>query len=251
MVRVSWMTAMQYRGNFLVEMVGGGAGAAAMVLPLIFVFDHTTLVAGWSFPEALLVTAFFLFLSGVMGGLVEPNLGAIVEGVRSGQLDYVLLKPVDAQLQCSFRRVSPSRIWDFVAATVVGGWALRSLPAPGLPEVAACAGLAIAGIAAMYSLWVGVVCLSFYFVRVDNLRYLLDAVTDAGRWPISVYGGWIRIVLTTLIPVGLVTSFPAMALIGRLDAAMAIQSVVVAVVGLGLSRVAWLRALRHYASASS
>ncbi len=251
LVRVALMTAMQYRASFLLEFFVGLGTTAGVALPLLFVYDHTASVAGWSLPEALLVGAFFLVLQALVGGLVEPNLGALVEGVRSGQLDYLLLKPPDAQFVASFQRVAPARLWDLLGGFVVGAYALSRLPTPTLGGAVTAAGLLVAGLAAVYGLWVLVICTSFWFVRVDNLRYLLGAVVDAGRWPVTIYTGWVRVFLTVFVPVALVTSYPALALLGRLDPTLALQAVAVGLGMLVVSRLAWVQALRHYTSASS
>jgi ABC-2 type transport system permease protein len=251
LIRVALMTAMQYRSSFLFELLTGTSTALGVVLPLVFVYDHTHAVAGWSFHEALLVAAFFLVLQAIVGGLVEPNLGALVSAIRNGQLDYLLLKPPDAQLVASFSRVAPAKVWDLLGGLGVGAWALSTLPAPSVGGALAAVGLLAAGVAAVYGLWILVICTSFWFVRVDNMRYLIGAIVDAGRWPVSVYTGWVRIFLTMVIPVALVTSYPAIALLGRLDAWLAVQAVGVAVGMLVVSRLAWRFALRHYTSASS
>lgn len=251
LVRVSLMTAMQYRSSFLSQFFVGGLPAAAMVLPLVFVFNHVSTLDAWTFPETVLVTAFFLLMSGVVGGLIEPNLGAVVEGVRNGQLDYLLLKPADSQVLASFQRVDPARFWDVVGAGVLGAWALARLGTPPPAAWLVAAVLLLAGLLAIYSLWILVICLSFWFVRVDNLRYLLGAVTDAGRWPVTIYRGWVRVLLTVVIPVALVTSWPVMALTGRMNGQLAVQALVVGVVLVVVSRVAWLRAVGRYTSASS
>lgn len=251
LVRVALMTAMQYRASFLLEFLVGLGTTVGVALPLLFVYDHTASVAGWSLHEALLVGAFFLVLQALVGGLVEPNLGALVEGVRSGQLDYLLLKPPDAQFVASFQRVAPARLWDLLGGLAVGGYALSHLPTPTVAGACTAAGLLLAGLAAVYGLWVLVICTSFWFVRVDNLRYLLGAVVDAGRWPVTIYTGWVRVFLTVFVPVALVTSYPALALLGRLERGLALQALAVGLGMLVVSRFAWVRALRHYTSASS
>ena len=43
-------------------------------------------------------------------GIVEPNLGEVVDAVRSGSFDFLLLKPIDAQVLASIRRVAPARL---------------------------------------------------------------------------------------------------------------------------------------------
>lgn len=251
LARASLMTAIQYRSNFVLEFFVGAGNAALGVLPLIFVFDHAATLSGWTLPESLLVTAFFLLLSGLVGMFIEPNLSSVVEGVRTGALDYMLLRPVDAQLLASARSLAPARVWEVGAGLGVGAYALHQLPTPGLAQIGAAVVLVAAGLAAIYSLWVVVICLSFWFVRVDNLRYLLSAVTDAGRWPVTIYQGWVRIALTVVVPVAIATSYPALALLGRLDPGTAAQGLAVGALALGVSRVLWKASIRRYSSASS
>lgn len=251
LARVSLMTAMQYRASFLVETAVQGLTAAGFVLPLVFVYEHAASVAGWTFHEALLVTCFFLLLQGLVGLLVEPNIGALVEGVRTGTFDFLLLKPADAQLVASVQRIAPARAWDLLAGVILGAWGLSALPTPPPLAFVVSAALLLSGLAAMYGIWVLIVCTSFWFVRVDNLRFLLGSIVDAGRWPVSVYRGWVRTFLTVVVPVAVVTSYPALALLGRMDAALAAQAVGVAAAMLVVSRWAWTRALGHYTSASS
>jgi ABC-2 type transport system permease protein len=251
LLRVALMGAMQYRASFLLEFLVGAFSAVGIVVPLWIVFEQVEQVGGWSFPEALLVTAFFLVLQGLVGTFVEPNLGAVVQGVRTGQLDYLLLKPPDAQLVASMTSVAPARLWEVLAGFAAGAWAMRSLPRPGAGDLALALGLQLSGFVAVYGLWVIVTTTSFWFVRVDNLRWLLNAVMDTGRWPVSIYRGWVRLVLTVVVPVAVVTSFPAMAVLGRIDGSLVAQAGAVALGMFAVSRAFWVVALRHYTSASS
>ena len=99
--------------------------------------------------------------------------------------------------------------------------------------------------------WIFAICASFYFVKIDNLRFLIWTVSDAGRWPITVFSGWIRWLLTTLLPIAVITSFPAMALRGQIDASHVAWAAGVAAAFLVTSRIAWKRSLGAYTSASS
>lgn len=249
LLRAALATATQYRASFLVDFAAGAGGALAVALPVVFVYAHAPSVAGWTRPEALLVTGFFLVLQGLVGTLVEPNFGALVEAIRKGTFDFVLLKPADAQLVASFQRLAPGRAWDLLAGAVVGGWALAQLPPPSTTQMLSALLMLLSGLTAVYGLYLLVVCTSFWFVRVDNLRHLLGAILDAGRWPLGVYRGAARVFLTAVVPVALVTSGPAMALTGRLEGAFALQSLAVGTAMLLLSRIAWKFALSRHASA--
>ena len=183
--------------------------------------------------------------------MFEPNLGEAVQAIRLGTLDLMLMKPIDGQLLVSLRRFHPPSSWDFVSGVLLAIGASTRIAAPSALDVALAGVLFVSGVLAMYGLWLFAICASFLFVRVDNLRFLLWSVSDAGRWPISVFRGAARFVLTALVPVALVTSFPVEALRG----AWSFTTVGVATaVSLGfviLSRWAWNRSLALYTSASS
>lgn len=251
LLRTSLMSALQYRSNFLFEIMTGALRTVGACVPLWLVYTHTDTIGGWTRPQALLVMAAFLLLGAFHGGVMEPNLGEVVEAIRQGTLDLWLLKPIDAQLVVSLRKVDPAYTWDLLGAILVGVAALSALGPPAPLDAVVAVSMLVCGFAAMYGLWMLAICTSFYFVRVDNLRFLLMAVADAGRWPLPVFSGLIRWALTVIVPVGVLTSFPAMALRGEWGARSVALAVSVALGFLIASRLFWLRSLRSYTSASS
>lgn len=251
LMRASLAMAMQYRADFVVGLATGLGGTLVAIVPLIVVYQHTDSVLGWSLTDTLLVMGLFLLMNGLLGTFVEPNLGAAVEGIRSGSLDHVLLKPADAQLLVSLSRVQVDHVWDVLAAFGLVVWCAADQPALTALDVLVAAALFTSGMVAMYGLWLLAICASFWFVRVDNLRYLLWSAAGAGRWPVGVYGGWLRRVLTYAFPVGLTCTFPAVALRGE-------WTLPLLGIGLGVglafavgSRWVWLRSISAYTSASS
>lgn len=251
-LRTSLATATQYRANFLIEGSMSIVFIALALLPLTVLFDQRDTVRGWDKPSALIVMAYFLAVKGIMEGMVSPSLVALVEKIRTGAFDYVLLKPVDAQFMVSSQRYEPWNVFDLIGAT---GLALYALDLrgywPSAGDVALGLVLLVAGVLAMYSLWIICAAASFWVVRLDNLVYLLGAIFDTARWPVQVFGGVWRIVFTLVIPVALMTTFPAMALLGRLDAERALATIAGALAMLVISRFVWRAAIRNYTSASS
>lgn len=253
--RVAWMTALAYRANFVVESVMTVLAISWTLLPLLFVFETQGdggTIAGWSWNEALLVTGFFVTLQGLLEAIIEPNLRGLVEDIRKGTLDFVLLKPVDAQLLVSFRRLVPAKLVHALGGIGLVIYCALRLEVPPSPlGIVAAALLALSGLAILYAVWVMVVSTAFWFVRVDNLSYLLTSTLDAARWPVQVFRPALRLVFTFVLPLGLMTTWPAMALRGMLDPAGFLVAIGVAALFVALSRAVWRFALRHYSSASS
>ena len=59
----------------------------------------------------------------------------------------------------------------------------------------------LAGGVIVYSFWLILATLSFWFVRVENILVIFQSMYEAGRWPVSLYPGWLRFALTFLVPV--------------------------------------------------
>ena len=103
----------------------------------------------------------------------------------------------------------------------------------------------------LYSLWILTVSAAFYVVKVDNLTYLFSSIFDAARWPSSVFRGVLRFVFTFVIPLALMTTYPAQAMLGKLTAQTLLFAVVGSVLFALLARLIWLRSIGKYTSASS
>lgn len=251
-VLISVTTAMQYRTDFLVKGLMTLFWLAITLAPLMVVYSQRASVAGWTYPEALVVLAWFSLLKAVLEGGVTPSLTAVVEGVRTGALDFVLLKPADAQFLVSTARFEPWRLVDFVGAGAIFTYAFARLgrwPQP--VDLLVAAALLVMAILLLYSIWILVISASFWVVRVDNLSYLFSSLFDAGRWPISVFRGALRLVFTFVFPLALMTTFPAEALLGRLTGFNALLALLGGAAFAILARLVWLKALRLYTSASS
>jgi ABC-2 type transport system permease protein len=266
-LRVSLLQGMQYRWDFFTQGVMQLLFLAMSALPLLIaskaraVAQGHALVAtdigGWGFYPASVVFGFFCLLKAVLEGAINPSLLAVVEQIRKGTLDFVLLKPADAQFLVSTARFEPWHVIDGLGALVLIGVAAHRHQlavggaAPGVGAVAAALLLLGCAVLMLYSIWLLVVCAAFYVVRIDNLAYLFSSVFDFARWPRSVFRGGLLVLFTYVLPLAVMTSFPADALLGRLLPWQAGWAVVCAAGLVWLSRQVWRKAIAGYTSASS
>ena len=248
--RASLLLALQYRLDFFLQFGIAVFWSASSLVPLWVLFSQRPGVAGWSWPEALVVVGFFLALKGVLATAIQPAVAQAVEHVRNGTLDFVLLKPADAQFLVSTARLDLARLADLGGGIALVAFALWKHGEPvGAAGIAVSALLFAGAVAILYSLFVLVLCLAFYFVKIDNLSYLLSSVFDAARWPSTVFRGVLALLFTFVIPLALMTTYPALALLGSIDAAQVAIAIAIAAAFLVLSRLAWRRAVRQYTSA--
>ena len=249
-LRASLILGMQYRTDFLLDGVVGILWTAAGIVPLVVVFQARATVAGWKFGESLVVIGWFTFLEGVLEGAINPSLASVVEHVRKGTLDFVLLKPADAQFLVSTARIQPWRAINVLTALGIFVWAFRLLGRYPTMAAIGTAGVAlVTAVVVLYSLKSLAVSAAFYVVRIDNLTHLFDSVFDAARWPVTIFRGVVRLVFTFVIPIALMTTYPAQALLGTLPARTLGAAVVGAVAAFAIARVVWKASIARYTSA--
>ncbi len=251
-LRASVQVTMQYRAEFFVGLFMAAFQLFWNVVPMFVLWARRPTIAGWSLEEAALVTAWFTLLRSVLDGAVQPSLQSVVEHIRKGTLDFVLLKPADAQFLVSTAKFEIFNVVDATFAVALAAWALRRLHrVPTFGQVGIALLLTVAAAALLYALAILVISAAFYVVRLDNLIYLFNSIFDAARWPSSVFRGFWRVLFTFVVPLALMTTYPALALLGRLDPATAARAFGGAILFVLAARLVWRRAIGHYRSASS
>ncbi|MGB7538696.1 MAG: ABC-2 family transporter protein, partial [Anaerolineales bacterium] len=216
--RIGVIGETAYRVNFFLQLFQSLLELATALAGLAVIFSYTGNLGGWRPDEVLALVGVYFLVGGLIGLVIQPAMEEFIESVREGTLDFTLTKPEDAQLLVSIRAVDIWRSIDVVMGAGVLIVALARLGEHVGPAQAMVFGMMLlAGGVIIYSFWLILATLSFWFVRVENILQVFQSMYEAGRWPISLYPGWLRFALTFLVPVAFAVTVPAEALTGRLD----------------------------------
>ena len=242
----------EYRANLAANLLSTLFWLAMSVLTVTFYFYRSPFIGGWSYYEALALVGIFSAVHGVIEFFLQPNMSRLVNHIRKGTLDFVLLKPVSSQFYVSFRHLVFWRLADVGLGMGVTIFAVWKLGVPlQLSYLTQFALVFASSLVIVYSFWVGMMTMSFWAVKVDNLAHLFESFFETARFPVTVYRGVLRLLLTYIFPIAFITSFPAQAAFGKLNWTQAAIAVLLAALFLTMSRYLWKLALRSYTSASS
>jgi ABC-2 type transport system permease protein len=246
----SFQRELEFKANFFAKIGQNVLWLGFFALTLLIVFSRTTSVAGWTKGESLVLAA-TVFLMGAISTGFFFSLTEIPQQVRMGTLDFVLVRPVDPQFWVSLRRLAPEQAGVALVGfgMVVLGLRIEHL-APSLAQWAGWSLLVACAVAIFYSLNLALMTTAVWFVRVDNLFVLTETVQQVARFPTDIYGAVMARFLTFAIPLGILGTLPARALVRGLPAWALLAGLAWAVAALVLSRLFWFRALRSYGSAS-
>lgn len=251
-LRIGVLNELQYRVNFVFSLVQSVISVGTSLAVLALVFGSTDSLRGWSSGELLVVMGVYVLVGGLIRTLIQPNMQQLMADIQDGALDFLLTKPADGQLLVSVRRVQLWQAVDVLVGAVLVVIAVVRLPtAVSVLDVLVFGVALLLGAVAIYSFWLLLSTLAFWVTRLDPIVELFDGMYQAGRWPVSVYPGWLRVGFTVLVPLAFAVTVPASALTGRSTGWLLVGSVTFTVALATLTRWVWSRALRRYSGASA
>lgn len=252
--RASFQNELAYRANFWISLLHSLLNLGTGVLGLMVIFAQVDSIRGWDLPSTLALLGVFLTLSALRALFIGPSLEALagMDGeIWTGQFDFTLLRPVNAQFLASVRHWRPFALVDLALGLGVVVVAVGQLGQSFAPARLATFLLTLAvGVTLLYA-----ILLAFSALTLWNPGFLFTWVFDGlfqmARYPAGLYPGWLRLVLTWVVPVGVMTTVPAQALAGTLPSWVLVGSVVLAAAFFAGASVLFRFGLRRYASASS
>jgi len=251
-LRIGFLSETAYRANFWIQSFESALNLSMALAAIAVVFSQTDDLGGWRPVELTTLIGVYFIVLGAINVVTAPSLQKFLEDIVTGNLDYTLTKPADAQLLVSFAEVRVWRLADvFLGAGVLAVSLTLNAERVGLGEAMQFAAAMLCSGAIVYSFWMMLATLAFWFIRIENVLQIFWAMYTAGRWPIGIYPQWLRWALTLVVPVAFAVTVPAQAVSGRLSGAMLGDAFALALGLLAFSRWFWLQGLKHYSGASA
>lgn len=250
--KVGALNELQYRTNFFIQLLQSAVSIGVALVVLEVVYSHTPELNGWTEPELLVVLGIQLLLGGVISTAIQPNMQRLMEEVREGKLDFALTKPEDSQALVSIREVRIWRAVDVIGGAAVLAYGINGLEtAVGIGDGLLFVGLLALGAVTIYCFWLVIATLAFWIVDVWQIIELFDGIYQAGRWPVSIFPGWLRFGVTFIFPLAFAITVPAEAVTSRLEWSTVGLAIGFAVAIFAFTRWWWGFGLRHYSGASA
>lgn len=243
-----------YSSNFMIGLLHSLLNFGTGVLGVTILFGQIESIRGWSFASTLAVLGVYLTVNAVRDLFISPSMDALtgMDGeVWVGTFDFTLLRPVHIQFLASFRRWRIFALFDLLLGAGVLVTAI--VQQSGLTSAAHLFKFLVAfgaGLLTLYAIllvFAGLVFWSPGFM----FSWVWNGIFQTGRYPVGLYPGKLRLLLTWIVPVGVITTIPAQALTGELSSEILVGSVVFALVLVSGASLVFNSGVKRYASASS
>lgn len=269
--RNSIVRDMTFRTNFIMQCVSSIGWTLMNVGFYLIIFQYTNTIgqdSGWDREKFFLFIATTWFINSMVQAFFMPNAQEFSELIRTGGLDFALLKPIDTQFLISFRRIDWSALSNFAAGLIIAAVCLHTLAnrevdamVPTALSVVLYLIFLLCGVAIMYSLMISLSATSIWLGRNQSLYNFWFYITNFSRYPMEIYNrGWGKPLFgffTFVVPVLLVVNVPARLIARPLNPRedwewmLVLWAVVATVMSVAASRWVFKKALLSYRSASS
>jgi ABC-2 type transport system permease protein len=258
-LRNSLVREMTFRGNLLITIVTRLFYFVAQVALFEIIYRQVVAIDDWTRPEYFAFLATGMLINSLVETFFMPNCANFSELIRTGNLDFVLLKPIDPQFLISFEKMELAMLNQALLALGLLGYALVRIGGAIDPVRAVMYILFVAvGVAFFYSLMLILASTSVWFGRNTGLYDFWFYIIIFARYPREIYSGSLagdalQFTFSFMIPILLVVTVPSRVLLAKVLTPSWLTLVALAAAALGLivSRAVFRSALRAYRSASS
>jgi len=256
LAKYSLTRELAFRSNFLVKIFVELLWLSILLLFYHTIFAKTDNVANWNREQYLFFVGCYFAMGGVLETFFLENCNNFADLIRTGDLDFYLLKPIDEQFLISCRSVDWSCVPNIamgggvmVTAVLQGGWDIDALTVLLFLSVFLC------GAVLAYGFLVMLTSASVWFLRNQSLFEAWWLFTTLMRYPREIFSGaWatpVGWVFSFVIPVMLVTNIPSRVMMRTVEPEMVAYLFGATVAVLWVSRRFFKYALLRYRSASS
>lgn len=246
-------TKMAYRTDFLFYILSDFLLQSMNLIFILVVFRHVDQIRGWSREEMLFIYGFFMVPFGFYSGFFNHLFDVPEKYVMEGQLDRILVRPLNSLFQVIMETMNLELIAGIIPGLVIMGYAAASLKLQWYWWDIPLFLVMVLGATLIYAgIYVTLASLGFWFEGRMGLMPMVYNLSNYGRYPVNVYKGILRFILTWVLPFAFVGFYPSTILMRRREYyAYALLTPLVGLIFFTTAYFIWSRGIKRYLSTGS
>ena len=248
---ISFMVQMESFISSFGYLVGKLVRITFFLFFLFSIFKHTDALVGYTLPEVALFFLTFNIID-ILAQLFFRGIYGVRSLIREGDFDYFLIQPTNVLFRVAFHTVDFLDVVTIFPVMYITFYVLRKIPG-GISTLRLLEyGLLIFnGLIIAFAIHIAVASLAVITQEMENTIWIYRDLMTLGRFPSDIYDSPMRTILTFVMPVAVMVSFPAKAYLGKLAPIWLFHALAMAMTSLALSLYFWRFANRRYTSVSS
>lgn len=243
---------LEYRFDFFINVLRSVGWLFVGVFSFQVLFSQTAIIGGWTKAEAMSLFGIFVIITQLWYIFLAPNLLNFSDMIRTGEFDFLLMKPISTQFIVSLKEVyiySFSNLLLGIGIVIYYGSQVAKVFDPVTIFVTIL--LIFNGLVVLYSIMLALVTLSFWIINFSSFWHVYEVLTEGARYPVTFFKNPLRFLFTFIIPLSIIFTIPAQYLVKDTDWWIIMIAFLVGVLCFYLSSKFFYFGIRHYNSASS
>ena len=223
----------------------------AQIITFEVIYQHTAKIGDWDKYQMRVFLGILFVIDALYMIIIHENLDNISEKVRKGDLDLLLAKPVDSQFMLTLQKANTALFGNLILGSAWLIYALTGLNDFNWYRLLWLIVLIPCSLMVIYSIRFMLSATAVIFTRSENLQFLWWQIYKLGMRPDSMYNPFIKYLVLTALPVGVIVSIPARALLNPPVLTYLLWPLLLGPILIYGTHRFWNFALKFYSSASS
>ena len=249
--RASFIADLEFRSNFLIRIITDIFWYAAQITTFEVLFLHTQKIGDWNHAQTRVFLGMLFIIDAIFMIAFSENLDRLSEKVRKGDLDLILTKPIESQFMVSLQKINTALFGNLLLGILWFFFSLSQLPDFSWWRLLWLLIMIPCGVSVIYALRFCFSALAVIFAKSENVQFLWFQIYKLAARPDSIYFPWLKFILLTIVPVGMIASVPARVLMDPQNFWFPAWALVLSPTIIYLSHRFWNFCLKYYSSASS
>lgn len=244
---------MEYRVDFLTGAMSFMINQITNIIFISIIFSQIPHLDGYLFYEIIFIYGFSLIPKG-LDHLLTDNLWKVAYFVvRKGDFDKYLTRPISPLVRVIMENIQFDALGEFVVGVVLVVYSSFKLSLNyTFANIVLMLAAIIAGAVIFTAIKIVGAAIAFWIKQSGSILQIFYGVSDFARYPTTIYNGFVRNIITYIIPFAFTAYYPARYILRGSNPLFNIGgAVVAAAILLGISIVVWNKGLSAYESAGS
>lgn len=251
LMRLNLSAVLAYRASFTNNLIGTLGWSIVSIASMYLLTYRAPHVFSWTRAELLAATGTYSIVIGIFGTLFSKNFNRFSRIIHLGELDGILLKPLDSQFSISLWIFNYASLFRIMVGTIFTTYILSTIHAHiTLLSFLTYFVFVVSGVLLLYTVWFLTVTITIWLTNLSNIVDFLYNINNLGRYPSETLRQTNNFFIMLFIPLTFVATLPIKAILQKAMIADELLMFFCVSVLFFLSRKFWKFALRSYTSAS-
>ncbi len=242
--------ATSYRLNFTLLILMDILFYFTSLQSVSFIYDHVEQIGPWNKPQLMFFISYMLTLDQIHMTFVSGNFWMLSHEIRTGGLDFILLKPLNSVFSVFFRHIRVSSLVNFITVWVILYYYGSQIPLSFVDWLLVPLFILLS-LALLVLMEICLITSTFWLTEGWGINFLRMQFQQMARWPYFVFSGYTQKFFLVAAPILLIGSSPVQYLYDKSKINWLLALILAITFFWFLHRILWKIGLRKYDSASS